>query len=154
MYLKSISIEVDKVFLFRSMALWNLVKQSLESKPKSFDNLRLCLSYALKLFQQRLYNFHLYGPLCKENFFKLFHSSDAGHWKVIIPSSGLSMQGGREKFHHQMFSLVTDREVLKKFPKSSHVRLGTFVIDASKTREEILITRRHFSWVSWNFAHV
>jgi hypothetical protein len=39
MSLKSISIEVDKVFLFRTMALWNLAKQSLKPKPKNFDNL-------------------------------------------------------------------------------------------------------------------
>jgi hypothetical protein len=48
----------------------------------------------------------------------------------------------------------SDREVLEEFPKSSHVRLGTFIIDASKTREEILITRRHFSGISRDFTHI
>jgi hypothetical protein len=48
----------------------------------------------------------------------------------------------------------SDREVLKKFPKSSHVRLGTIFIAAIKTREEKLITRRHFSGISWNFTHI
>jgi midasin (ATPase involved in ribosome maturation) len=42
----------------------------------------------------------------------------------------------------------------KEFPKSSHVRLGTFFIDASKTREEILITRRHFPGISRDFTHI
>jgi hypothetical protein len=84
----------------------------------------------------------------------LFHSSDAGSWKVIIPSSGLSMQGGKEKFHHYIFSLVVDTEVFKEFPKSYHVRFRTFSFDASKTREKILITRRHFPGISRDFTHI
>jgi hypothetical protein len=92
--------------------------------------------------------------LCKENFFKMFHRCDAGSWKVIIPSSGLSMQGGREELHHQIFSLVSDRKVLKEFPKSCSCEIQDFLHDASKTREEILITRRHFSGISWNFTHI
>jgi hypothetical protein len=52
MSLKSICIEVNKVVDFRTMALWNLVEKSLESNPKSSDNLRLCLLYTFKLFQQ------------------------------------------------------------------------------------------------------
>jgi hypothetical protein len=84
----------------------------------------------------------------------MIHGIDAGSWKVIIPSSSPSMQGGREEFHHQIFSLVVDREVLKKSPKSPLVRLGTFSLDASKTREEILITRRHFPGISRDFTHI
>jgi hypothetical protein len=75
-------------------------------------------------------------------------------WKVIEPSSGLSMQGGREKFHHHVLSLVIDRKIFKEFPKSYHVRFKTFSIDASKTREEILITRRHFPGISMDFTHI
>jgi hypothetical protein len=66
---------------------------------------------------------------------------NAGSWKVIIPSSGFSMKGSREKFHHQVFSLIIDREVSEEFPKSSHVGLGTIFISAMKTREKTLITR-------------
>jgi hypothetical protein len=64
------------------------------------------------------------------------------------------MQGGKEEFHHQVFSLVADREILKEIPKSSHVRLMTFSIDTSKSREEILIERRHFSGISQDFTHI
>jgi hypothetical protein len=46
MSLKSISIEVDELFVFRTMASRNLVKQLLEPSTESSDNLRLCLSYA------------------------------------------------------------------------------------------------------------
>jgi hypothetical protein len=87
-------------------------------------------------------------------FFGSFFGSDAGSWKVIIPFSGLSMQGGREEFHYQVFSLVTDREVLKKFEKSSHVRLRTIFISAIKMREKILIRRRHSSGISRDFTHI
>jgi hypothetical protein len=39
MSLKSICIEVNKVVDLRTMALWNLVEQSLESNPKSSNSL-------------------------------------------------------------------------------------------------------------------
>jgi hypothetical protein len=56
------------------------------------------------------------------------------------------MQGGREEFHYQVFSLVTDREVLKKFEKSSHVRLRTIFIIAIKMREENPHNEEAFFW--------
>jgi hypothetical protein len=84
----------------------------------------------------------------------MIHGIDTGSWEAIIPSSGPSMQGGREKFHHQIFSLVVDREELKIFPKSPHVRLRTFCFGASKTREEILITRRHLPGISRDSTHI
>jgi hypothetical protein len=52
MALKPISIEINKVFAFRTIAFGNLVKQFLEFGLENSDNLILCLSYALKLFQQ------------------------------------------------------------------------------------------------------
>jgi hypothetical protein len=125
MSLKSISIEVNKVVSFRTMALWNLVKQSLEPTPKALTvSDSVCLMPSSSFSNGCMSSISwstLQGKLLQK-----FHRIDAGSWKVIIPSSGPSMQGGREEFHHQVFSLVIDREVLKKFPKSSHVRLGTF----------------------------
>jgi hypothetical protein len=64
------------------------------------------------------------------------------------------MQGSGEKFHHYVLSLVIDRKVFKEFLKSYHVRFRTFSIDAGKTREEILITRRHSPGVSRDFTHI
>jgi hypothetical protein len=84
----------------------------------------------------------------------MVHRCDAGSWKIIIPSSSLSMQRGREEFHHQIFSLITDRAVLKESPKFAHVIIGTFSIGASESREPIFIKGGHFSGISQDFTHV
>jgi len=154
MYLKSISKKVNKVLIFRTIAKRNLVKFLLEPSTIISDSLRFCLFYIFKFFEQRLYIFHFHGPPCKENPLKMLHRMNAGSWKVIIPSSGFSMQGSREKFYHQVFSLIINREVSEEFPKSSHVGLGTIFISAMKTREKTLITRGHFPGVSRDFTHI
>jgi hypothetical protein len=45
MPLKSISIEINEVLVFRTMAFRNLVKQPLETNPENSDDL-----YAFKTF--------------------------------------------------------------------------------------------------------
>jgi hypothetical protein len=65
-----------------------------------------------------------------------------------------SCREAKKEFHHQVFSLVADRVVLKELPKFSHVIIGTFSIEAKESREPILIKERHFSGISRDFTHV
>jgi hypothetical protein len=56
------------------------------------------------------------------------------------------MQRSGEEFHHQIFTLIIDRAVLKEIPKFAHVIVGTFSIGVSESREPIFIKGGHFFW--------
>jgi hypothetical protein len=53
-----------------------------------------------------------------------------------------------------IFSVITDRAILKESPEFADVIIEIFSIDASESREPFSIPRGHLSRVSWYFAHI